>query len=103
MASAIKRLLDFGQSPWYDNLTRKVATGGLDALMHEHGIRGVTSNPTIFEKAMGAGSDYDAQLREVTSAGASIADAYWELVLTDVGHAADRLRPLSEELDGYDG
>ena len=103
MASAIKRLLDFGQSPWYDNLTRKLATGGLDVLMHEHGIRGVTSNPTIFEKAMSAGSDYDAQLRELTSAGTSIEAAYWELVLTDVGNAADRLRPLYDELNGYDG
>jgi transaldolase len=101
--SAIKQLLDFGQSPWYDNLTRKLATGGLDELMHEHGIRGVTSNPTIFEKAMAAGSDYDAQLRELTNGGASIEDAYWELVLTDVGNAADRLRPLYDELNGYDG
>ena len=55
MASAIAQLLEFGQSPWYDNLTRALATGGLDELMREHGIRGVTSNPTIFEKAMAVG------------------------------------------------
>jgi transaldolase len=103
MASAIPLLIDFGQSPWYDNLTRALATGGLDALMKEHGIRGVTSNPTIFEKAMAAGTDYDAQLREVTGGGTSVEDAYWELVLTDIGHAADRLRPVYDQLEGYDG
>jgi transaldolase len=103
MASAIPLLIDFGQSPWYDNLTRALATGGLDALMHEHGIRGVTSNPTIFEKAMAAGTDYDAQLREVTGKGTSVEDAYWELVLTDIAHAADRLRPVYDSLEGYDG
>ncbi len=103
MASAIPLLIEFGQSPWYDNLTRAIATGGLDDLMRVHGIRGVTSNPTIFEKAMAAGTDYDAQLREVTAAGASTEDAYWDLVTTDIGHAADRLRPLYDQLNGADG
>ena len=103
MASAIRKLIDFGQSPWYDNLTRAVATGGLDTLMQEHGIRGVTSNPTIFEKAMGSGNDYDEQLRALTAKGASTEDAYWELVLTDIGHAADRLRPTYDQLESYDG
>jgi transaldolase len=103
MPSPIARLTEFGQSPWYDNLTRAVATGGLDALMREHGIRGVTSNPTIFEKAMAVGADYDAQLRDVTRGGASTEDAYWDLVLEDIGHAADRLRPVYDELDGADG
>jgi len=103
VASAIPLLIEFGQSPWYDNLTRAIATGGLDDLMRVHGIRGVTSNPTIFEKAMAAGTDYDAQLREVTAAGASTEDAYWDLVTTDIGHAADRLRPLYDQLNGADG
>jgi transaldolase len=103
MASVIPRLIDFGQSPWYDNLTRALAAGGLSALMTEHGIRGVTSNPTIFEKAMGTGTDYDPQLREVTAAGASTEDAYWDLVTTDIAHAADRLRPTYDRLEGHDG
>jgi transaldolase len=101
--SAIKRLIEFGQSPWNDNLTRALATGGLRALIGEHGIRGVTSNPTIFEKAMAAGSDYDAQLREVAASGAAPIDAYWDLVTTDIAHAADLLRPCFDELDGADG
>ena len=103
MASAIPLLIDFGQSPWYDNLTRAIANGGLSQLMAEHEIRGVTSNPTIFEKAMGAGTDYDAQLREVTAAGASTSDAYWDLVTTDIGHAADLLRPVYDRLEAFDG
>jgi transaldolase len=103
MASAIPRLVEFGQSPWYDNLTRALATGGLQKLIDAHGIRGVTSNPTIFEKAMASGSDYDAQLREVTAGGASTDDAYWDLVCADIEHAADVLRPIYERLEGADG
>ncbi len=103
MPSAVARLIDLGQSPWYDNLTRALATGGLDVLMREHGIRGVTSNPTIFEKAMAVGTDYDDQLRELISGGQSTEDAYWELVLADIAHAADRLRPVYDQLDGADG
>jgi transaldolase len=103
MASAIPLLIEFGQSPWYDNLTRAVATGGLKQLMDVHGIRGVTSNPTIFEKAMASGNDYDAQLREVTAAGASTEAAYWDLVTRDIENAADVLRPLYDSLGAADG
>ncbi len=103
MTSPIARLVDFGQSPWYDNLTRPLALGGLRALVQEHAIRGVTSNPTIFEKAMATGTDYDAQLRQVQAAGASTIDAYWDLVTTDIEHAADILRAEYDRLDGSDG
>ncbi len=103
MASAIPRLVDFGQSPWYDNLTRAIATGGLQKLIDDHGIRGVTSNPTIFEKAMAEGDDYDAELRSVTRSGAATADAYWDLVTNDIEHAADVLRPIYDRLEGGDG
>jgi transaldolase len=103
MPSAVARLIEFGQSPWYDNLTRALATSGLDMLMREHGIRGVTSNPTIFERAMAVGTEYDDQLRELIAGGKSTEDAYWELVLTDISHAADRLRPVYDQLDGADG
>jgi transaldolase len=103
MASAILRLIEFGQSPWYDNLTRALATGGLQTLIDAHGIRGVTSNPTIFEKAMAGGDDYDQQLRAVTRAGASTDDAYWDLVTADIEHAADVLRPVYDRLEAADG
>jgi transaldolase len=96
-------LLDFGQSPWYDNLTRALARGGLQALVEEHGIRGVTSNPTIFEKAMGAGHDYDEQLRALVAGGVSTAEAYWTMVGDDIAAAADLLRTVYDATGGSDG
>jgi transaldolase len=103
MTSPIARLIDFGQSPWYDNLTRALAHRGLRRLVDEHGIRGVTSNPTIFEKAMAAGSDYDEQLRDLVDAGASPEEAYWTLVETDITDAAEVLAPVHHEERGDDG
>lgn len=104
MASDIARLNDFGQSPWYDNLTRTlVREGGLAALVADDGIRGVTSNPTIFEKAMAAGEGYDDQLRETVAAGLDVTDAYWALVRDDISHAAKILRPVYDATGGGDG
>jgi len=101
--SPIAKLPEFGQSPWYDNLTRAYATGGLKQLMEHDGIRGVTSNPTIYEKALAAGTDYDAQLTQLAKAGTDVKDAYWELVLSDIGNAADLLRPVFDAANGADG
>jgi transaldolase len=102
MGNAIEMLNDYGQSPWYDNLTRALVTrGGLAELVAGDGIRGVTSNPTIFEKAMATGDGYDDQLREL---GAGPIDAaYWQLVEFDIAHAADILRPTFDRLGGADG
>jgi transaldolase len=102
--SPIARLNDYGQSPWYDNLTRGLLTGGgLTRLIEDDGIRGVTSNPTIFEKAMASGEGYDDQLTELARGGTAIDAAYWALVLDDIRHAADTLRPTYDALDGADG
>ena len=102
--SPIARLVEYGQSPWNDNLTRGLITGGgLQRLIDEDGIRGVTSNPTIFEKAMASGEGYDDQLAQVARSGAPIETTYWALVLDDIRHAADVLRPTYDELDGTDG
>jgi transaldolase len=101
--SPIARLPEFGQSPWYDNLTRHYATGGLTGLIDRDGIRGVTSNPTIYEKALAAGNDYDEQLARCVTAGADTKASYWDLVTTDVANAADLLRPIYDSLDGADG
>jgi transaldolase len=104
MTSAIARLHDFGQSPWYDNLTRPLITGGgLQRLIDEDGIRGVTSNPTIFEKAMAAEAAYDRELKECAAARLSIEESYWRLVLDDVGQAADRLRAIYDATGRADG
>ena len=92
-------MIEFGQSPWYDNLTRALARGGLRDLVAEHGIRGVTSNPTIFEKAMATGLRLRrAAPRGRRRRGASTRDAYWDLVERDIADAADILRPHYDEL-----
>jgi transaldolase len=104
MTSAIARLHDFGQSPWYDNLTRPLITGGgLRRLIDDDGIRGVTSNPTIFEKAMAGSDAYEAELAECSAAGRSIEESYWALVLEDVAHAADQLRAEYDATGRGDG
>ncbi len=103
MRSAIWKLLDFGQSPWYDNLTRALAQGGLRELLERDGIHGVTSNPTIFEKAMGAGTDYDQQLATLLASSASVEDAYWVMAIDDIRAACDLLRAAHDATDGHDG
>jgi transaldolase len=72
-------------------------------LIEGDGIRGVTSNPTIFEKAMASGEGYDEQLAELARAGAPVDSVYWALVLDDIRHAADVLRPTYDSLQGADG
>ena len=102
--SPIACLNDYGQSPWYDNLTRGLITGGgLSRLVEQDGIRGVTSNPTIFEKAMASGEGYDEQLGGLARSATPIDTTYWSLVLDDIRHAADVLRPTYDRLDGADG
>jgi transaldolase len=104
MSSAIARLNEYGQSPWYDNLTRRlVHDGALARMIAEDGIRGVTSNPTIFEKAMAGGEGYDEQLADLQRTGSAIDATYWELVLADIRDAADILRPTHDRLAGADG
>lgn len=104
MTSDIARLNDFGQSPWYDNITRTmVRGGGLAALIDEDGIRGVTSNPTIFDKAIAGGEGYDDQLLELHRQGVDTEDAFWALALDDIGGAADLLRPVHDRVGGGDG
>jgi transaldolase len=103
--SPIAKLPEFGQSPWYDNLTRAYATGGLRLLMERDGIRGVTSNPTIYDKALAAGDDYDEQLAALVRANPDLdtKEAYWDLVTTDIANAADLLRPVFDSTGGADG
>ena len=104
MTSAIARLNDFGQSPWYDNLARPLLTGGgLQSLVTDDGIRGVTSNPTILDKAIDAGEGYDESLAAAAAAGTSIEDTYWSVVVDDIRAAADVLRPVHDALEGADG
>jgi transaldolase len=92
---------DEGQSPWLDNLRRGWITSGELQAWVDRGVRGITSNPSIFQKAMGTGTDYDAQLRDL--AGLSIDDAYWSLVVQDIEDALRILRPVHDSSDGVDG
>ena len=80
-----------------------VREGGLQQLIDDDGIRGVTSNPTIFEKAIGGGEGYDDQLRELHEQGGGAEDAFWDLAVDDIGRGADLLRPIHDRLDRGDG
>ena len=91
------------QSPWLDNLRRSwIVTGELENWINS-GVRGITSNPTIFQKAMTDTNDYDSQLMELIASGKSIEESYWELVVDDINGALEILRPLHDESDGLDG
>jgi len=93
-----------GQSPWLDFIERGlIESGELARLVREDGIRGVTSNPTIFEKAISGGSAYDVQIGVLADRGASVMEAYKELVTEDIRRAADVLRPVFDASGGGDG
>ena len=94
---------DHGQSPWLDNLRRDWINNGELSSWVERGVRGLTSNPSIFQKAMTSGDEYDEQFSRLLADGMGVADAYWELVLTDIGGALDALAPVHEESGGVDG
>ena len=92
-----------GQSPWLDNLKRGYITSGELQRWVERGIRGITSNPSIFQKAIAGGNDYHDQLRSLLQTGKSIEDSYWELVTKDIVDALAILRPVYDESKGVDG
>jgi transaldolase len=104
MTSAVARLAEHGQSPWYDNLNRDfIVGGGLARMIHEHGVAGATSNPTIFEKAVSGSDAYDEQLARLAGNGLAPTDIYWELMLADIERASEVFRPVHDERDGRDG
>ena len=92
-----------GQSPWLDNLKRGWITSGELERWVERGVRGLTSNPTIFQKAIADSPDYDAQFGDLVGGGASIEDSYWSLVTADIEDALRILRPVHDESGGIDG
>jgi transaldolase len=92
-----------GQSPWLDNLRRGWITSGELERWVAGGVRGITSNPSIFQKAIEGNGDYDEQLRDLAAAGTSIDDTYWDLVVADIRDALAILRPVHDASDGEDG
>ena len=92
-----------GQSPWLDNIQRSHLTSGHLANMRDRGVRGLTSNPSIFQKAIQGSVDYDDQFKSLIDSGKSIEDSYWEMVLTDISDALDVFLPLFNSSGGGDG
>jgi len=94
----------FGQSIWMDNLTRDlIQSGELKRLIETRGLRGITSNPSIFEKAIVGNAIYDADIEAGIKAGKSVQEIYESLVFDDIRQACDIFRPIYEESDGQDG
>ena len=95
---------DFGQSPWLDNLKRSYITSGQLQALVDRGVRGLTSNPTIFQKAIQGSPDYDEQFSAL-AAGAPhpIIDDYWAMVLHDINSALDIFEPVYAATSGLDG
>lgn len=98
------RLRAIGQSVWLDYIQRDlIENGGLERLIREDGLAGVTSNPAIFEKAITSGPEYVVPIRELARRGLPAAALYEALTLEDIMRAADLFRPLYEETQGGDG
>ena len=102
--STLIDLLKYGQSYWLDNLTRKKITGGeLKKRVTEQGLRGITSNPSIFHKAITGSGDYDGQIKELVLKGMGPQQIYDELTIKDVQDACDILKPVYDSSKGTDG
>ncbi len=99
-----QQLHEAGQSLWLDNITRGLLDRGtLEDYVAENAVTGLTSNPTIFDKAIEAGSDYDAEIASLTAIGMSEEEVFFELALTDLRRAADLFASVHQRSDGIDG
>ena len=99
----IQQLYQLGQSIWYDFIRRSLMTSGELQKLIDEGLRGMTSNPTIFDKAISGSSDYDDDLKELVKQYDSVPQIYEALALKDIGMAADLLLPVYEESNAGDG
>src|SRR3954470_16374226 len=97
-------LTEQGTAVWLDQIRRSlIEEGELQRLVDQYSLRGVTSNPAIFEKAILGSADYDDDLRSMAEEGLTRQEIYERIAVQDVQMAADVLRPVYDELDGYDG
>ncbi|MBK5108326.1 MAG: transaldolase, partial [Anaerolineales bacterium] len=103
MAERLKELNKLGQSIWYDNIQRSMFSSGKFEELIDVGILGMTSNPSIFDKAISGSSDYDAAIKELFTAGQDLDSIYEQLVLEDIASSADLLRDVYERTNGVDG
>lgn len=104
MSTAPKDIHDAGQSLWLDYITRDlVADGTLQRYIDELSLTGLTSNPTIFDKALAGSEQYDEQISELLATGKSGEELFFELAIRDLQGAADLFRPVHDRTDGVDG
>src|ERR1700716_2594704 len=101
----LERLHEYGQAVWLAFLARRfIAEGGLKKLIEQDGLTGVTSNPSIFEKAIAGSADYDSSMNAVETDGdCDVMALYERLAIEDIQHAADALRPVFESTERRDG
>lgn len=99
----IYELTKLGQSVWFDFIRRSFTNSGDLQKLLDQGVRGVTSNPSIFEKAIAGSADYDDDLQHLIAQGQSVAEIYEALAIADIQAAADLLRPVYDESHGNDG
>ncbi len=101
--SKLNELANIGQSVWLDFISRSlIKSGELKNLIND-GLRGMTSNPTIFDKAIANSSDYDEDIKSVVNSGLPVEDVYEKLALTDIGLAADEMLRVYNQTKGLDG
>src|SRR5262249_32484259 len=99
----LHELADLGQAIWLDYIRRSfIRSGDLQKLI-DQGVRGVTSNPAIFEKAIGHSDDYDEQMQELVVEGKSVDEIYEALAVDDIKQATDLFRPVFDQTKGADG
>jgi transaldolase len=100
----LARLAALGQSPWYDYITRDlIQSGRLAQLIRDDALQGMTSNPTIFEKAIGGSDLYDGDIRRLSAAGRSPQEIFEAIAVSDVQAACDVFRPLYDTSEGLHG
>lgn len=99
-----RELITLGQSIWYDNISRDLLKNGeIKRLIAEWGVRGMTSNPTIFDQAISKSAIYDGEIAALRARGLNEGEIFEELAIADIGEAADLLRPVYDASEGEDG
>ncbi|MDE2498506.1 MAG: transaldolase, partial [Xanthomonadaceae bacterium] len=102
--NATKQLHDIGQSIWLDNITRGILDDGtLAKFIADDNVTGLTSNPSIFDKAISGGHDYDGAIADLLARGRHGEDLFFSLALRDLTRAADMFKPAFHSSDGVDG
>ncbi len=100
----VKQIKDFGQSIWLDSFDRKLMDSGtLQKLIDEDGLSGITSNPSIFEKAIKGSADYDADIKKLSGEQKSDEEIFFSIAIQDIQRATDILKPVFDEAKGTDG